>query len=226
VQLSPPDSKHKQLTFERAVKRLSRGDEAARHNYKTLQTITAPLPGREGTFLWDRFRVLLYPNSQVLLTLTWASPREGKLLLYNREGRIISQANLPRLETIRQIDLDADGVCELLIESYGAGTGFSLRKFHIFRVDRLRGIQEVWSDTAKSTEPIDSHRIRKVFSRLSIRFNGVRKDAELFFTKKTEIRKRNGQKVTSTARKTYWYAELREQRMEKKRGKQKGDAAH
>lgn len=191
--------------FADTLQRLSSENDEVK--WRALQSFRSPVAGPQSTVIWKMLRVFRYQNGSVLVTVTWDSPRASNLLLFSRNGKVISDIQLGRIECIRQIDMDGDGVSELLVKTFGAGTGVAVHTLFLFRINGDDGLQQVWSEVVESTES-DGISSRRTTSNVSIELRIEPQQALIKVEKKVDVIEPRSERSSETTTRTYSYEDL------------------
>lgn len=74
----------------------------------------------------------------------------GYLLLFSKEGKLVSSVETGEATSIQVCDLDEDGTDELVLDEVtGRGTGLLTREFHLYQLSD-RGMKDLWHGTSYS----------------------------------------------------------------------------
>jgi len=81
-----------------------------------------------------------------VLGISWEGPKDGILLLQNKNGNVLSKIKTGYIKSIGFFDVDGDNYDEILVDSVnGVGTGYREDIFSVILIDNSR-LNVIWSE--------------------------------------------------------------------------------
>lgn len=103
----------------------------------------------------------------------------GGIALYDRNGSLVSTTRTQEITSLQVVDVDEDGVADLLTEEIdGRGTGVLLKSFRLYRVE-TDAVRQVWQGESYNRRENERGRVRELIGFLRFDPSGGGRNARL-----------------------------------------------